>query len=123
MTEVEAAEKEADEVERAAKRPTLAHNEESDDQIIARPSTPRDRLAGESQGGNTITIAPLPIRVSPRKAAPSLEHDPFMLPTSTAPPRLEEGGCGKRKRTATAKYEKAKAEGLVESVGLSQHRE
>jgi len=61
--------------------------------------------------------------VSPRKAASSLEHDPFMLPTSTAPPRLEEGGCGKRKRMATAKYEKARAEGLVESLGLSQHRE
>ena len=122
MTGVEAAEKEADEVEKAAKRPTLARNEESDDQIIAGLSTSLGRLAGESQGGSTITVASLPIRASSQKATPPLEHDPFMLSISSAPSRLEEGGRGKRKRMATARYEKAKAEDIVESVGLSQHR-
>ena len=48
MTGAEAAEKEADKVERAAKRPTLARDEENDDQVIAGPSTPLGRLAGES---------------------------------------------------------------------------
>ena len=86
--------------------------------MIAGPSIPLGRLAGESQGGSTITVAPLPIRASPRKAAPPLEYNPFMLPTSSAPPRLKEGGRGKRKRTATARYEKARAEDIVENVGL-----
>jgi len=41
-----------------------------------------------------------------------------MLPTFTIPLRFEEGGCGKRKCMATAKYEKVRAEGLVENLGL-----
>jgi hypothetical protein len=45
-------------------------------------------------------------------------EDPTLPPASTAPPRLEEEGRGKRKRVHTDRYEKGVAQGDIDE---SQH--
>ena len=69
------------------------------------------RLTGESQNEIIISLA-LRLnseqlrRVSARGPFSRLSpEDPALPPTSTAPLRLEEEGCGKRKRVHTDRYE------------------
>ena len=102
-----------------AERAALMEEEEDGVQII--PNTPphSPRLAGESQGGTTITLAirtPECPRVPPRDPPPPL---PSFLPPSTAPPALGDG-TGKRKRTMTDRYREGREEGLNPSIGHSQ---
>jgi hypothetical protein len=91
-----------------------------------RRTTPPARI-GESQGGATITVALRPSPEQRRRApGPNVAAPLFRLfpaedevpPTSTAPPRLEEGGRRKRKRAHTEKYEQAVAQGDLDE---SQH--
>ena len=101
-----------------AERAALMEEEEDGLQII--PDTPphSPRLAGESQGGTTITLAirtPECPRVPPRDPPPLLSF----LPPSTAPPALGDG-TGKRKRTMTDRYREGREEGLNPSIGHSQ---
>jgi hypothetical protein len=82
------------------------------------------RLAGESQGGTTISLAMRPSPEQPRRRpAPAFfqlfprdeeqeqeeEQGPALPPASTAPPRLEEEGRVKRRRVHTDKYKDAVA--------------
>jgi hypothetical protein len=89
--------------------------EEDDDGLILFGTLPRP--TGESQGDNTITLAHRPSPEQPRQPAPIYRlfpeepEDPDLPPASTAPPRLEEGGRGKRKRAHTDKYRDAVAQG------------
>src|SRR2546421_2919473 len=93
-----------------------------DDEVILLETPPR--LAGESQGGTTISLA---LRSSPEQPrhmpgpAPFsrlFSEDPALPPASTAPPRLDEDGRGKRKRVHTDKYKKGVAQGDIDE---SQH--
>ena len=99
----------------------------------------RDRafgnLEGESQGGTTLTLA---IRSPQRSTSQAISPS---IPASTAPPRLqlqredspEEGeqvheqvqpeGRSKRRRIATASYKEAREQGLMGSLGHSQHHD
>jgi hypothetical protein len=105
--------------------------EEEDDGLILFGTLPGP--AGESQGGNTITLAHRPSPEQPRQRPPRPNaprpapayrlfpeepEDPALPPASTAPPRLEEGGRGKRKRTHTDRYKAAVAQGELDE---SQH--
>lgn len=104
----------------------------------------RDRafgnLEGESQGGTSITVGTSIIR-SPERPIPRAAS-PSFLPASTAPPRLqlqpEESsedeeeqvqeqvqpeGRGKRRRIGTASYKEAREQGLMGSLGHSQHHD
>jgi hypothetical protein len=107
LTVVEAAEKAADQAERANIRPIDSWNG-SDDEGVVVPATP-PRVA-ESQGGNSIFI--LPVRTPerpPPDLAPSLEASPeaspegLELPASTAPARMEQGRS-KRRKVANTLY-------------------
>jgi hypothetical protein len=106
--------------ERAERAGRVETPEESDDEsLMLIPGTPPRQIAGESQGGTTITID-LPIRTPerPRVATPP-PRAPSPLPlASTAPPTLG-GSLGKRKRTITAKYKQGREEGLNLSIGYS----
>jgi hypothetical protein len=95
---------------------------DDDDDIMLLETPPR--LAGESQGGTTISLA---LRPSPERSrrmparAPFFwlsSEDPALPAASTAPPRLEEEGRGKRKRVHTDRYEKGVAQGDIDE---SQH--
>jgi hypothetical protein len=82
------------------------------------------RLAGESQGGPTIILAHRPSPEQPRRRpeAPPIfrlfPKEPALPPASTAPPHLEEGGRGKRKRAHTDRYKDAVEQGDLDE---SQH--
>ena len=86
----------------------------NDDGPILIPATPPKGLEGESQGGVTITLAlgrhpPPPVSLTE-------------LPVSRAPPRLagENFALGKRRRSVTKRYEEAREDGEMQSIGLSQ---
>jgi hypothetical protein len=71
MTGAEAAKQVADQAERAAARPVTSRQDESDgDDDILVPGTPPNasEIAGESQGGTSITLA---IRTPERLRGPS----------------------------------------------------
>ena len=109
-----------------------------DEGIMLVPDIP-PRPEGESQEGSTITLAMRPSPGKPRAplsptAALSIldpleedlvenlaEEDPAVaIPSSTAPPSL--AGI-KRRRAPTVRYEQARRDGMVKSIGLSQARE
>jgi hypothetical protein len=105
-----------------------------DDEIIVPATPPRPagqpQVAGESQGGTTITLAvrtPDRLRPGPdlcprASSAPETEPE-WQLPASTAPPSLGQVEAGlKRKRKATIRYQKGREDGYTASVGLSQPR-
>ena len=115
MTGAEAAEQVADEAERAAARPVTSRQDESDgDDGILVPGTPPNasEIAGESQGGTSITLA---IRTPERLRGPSdlvlqVASEPdsspepqVQLPASTAPGRIEDGPR-KRRRMANKRF-------------------
>ena len=99
------------------------------------PATPprsadQPRVAGESQGGTTITLAlRTPDRLRPRPdlaprvlSAPGTEPE-WQLPASTAPPSLGQVEAGlKRKRKGIIRYEEGREDGYTAFVGLSQPR-
>jgi hypothetical protein len=95
---------------------------DDDDEITLLETPPR--LAGESQDGTTISLAVRSSPEQPRRipARPPIfrlfPEDPALPPASTAPPRLEEEGRGKRKRVHTDRYEKGVAQGDIDE---SQH--
>ena len=88
------------------------------------------QIAGESQGGITITLAlrtPERLRPGPDLAprvSPPLETEPeWQLPASTAPPSLGQAEAGtKRKRKDTIRYKEGREDSYIASVGLSQPR-
>ena len=92
---------------------------EKDNSLILFRTPPRP--ARESQGGITITLAHRPSLEQPQHLPPRLEasrpapifrlfpEEPSLPPASTASPRLEERGRGKRKRVHTDRYEKGVA--------------
>jgi hypothetical protein len=96
--------------------------DDDEDEIILLETPPR--LAGESQGGTTISLTLRPSPEQPQRMparAPFFRlfpEDPTLPPASTAPPRLEEEGRGKRKRVHTDRYEKGVAQG---DINESQH--
>jgi hypothetical protein len=93
-----------------------------DDEVMLLETPPK--LTGESQGGTTISLALRPSPEQPRRIPDSAPfsrlspEDPVFPPASTAPPRLEEEGRGKRKRLHTDRYKKGVAEGDIDE---SQH--
>jgi hypothetical protein len=100
--------------------------QDSDEDVLI-PGTP-PRLIGESQGGSTIILAHRPSPEQPRRAPPLrpeapaifrlFPEEPALPPASTAPPRLEEEGRGKRKRAHTDRYKDAVEQGDLDE---SQH--
>ena len=93
-------------------------------------SAGQPRVAGESRGGTTITLAlrtPDRLRPGPDLAlrvssAPGIEPE-WQLPASTAPPSLGQVEAGlKRKRKGTIRYKEGREDGHTASVGLSQPR-
>jgi hypothetical protein len=119
MTGAEAAEQAADRAEKAAARPTVHNEDESDgEEGILVPGTPpgpqgaASLAAGESQGGTIITLS---LRTPERLRGPpgliptitlSPEASPeaqVQLPASTAPARMDEG-ARKRRRVANKLY-------------------
>ena len=99
------------------------------------PATPprpagQPQVAGESQGGTTITLAlrtPDQLRPGPDlcpRVSPAPETEPeWQLPASTAPPSLGQVDARlKRKRQATIRYKNGREDGSIASVGLSQPR-
>jgi hypothetical protein len=115
LTGVEAAEKAADQAERADIRPIDPWNG-SDDEGVVVPATP-PRVA-ESQGGNSIFILDVktPERLRPPPdLAPTLEASPeaspegLELPASTAPARMEQGRS-KRRKVANTLYRNSQYE-------------
>jgi hypothetical protein len=91
---------------------------DDDDEIMLLETPPR--LAGESQGGTTISLALRPSPEQPRRVPARgpfsrlSPEDPALPPASTAPPRLEEEGRGKRKRVHTDRYEEGVAQGDID---------
>jgi len=136
FTGAEAAEMAADKAEKSSKipdrRPTREDSPESSDGEVIVPATPPRpaRLAGESQGGNTITLAlrtPERLRLgpdlAPRVTPPGETEPAWQLPASTAPPSLGQAEAGlKRKRQGTIRYKEGREDGYIGSVGLSQPR-
>ena len=102
-------------------RAQRAAEEEDGLQII--PDTPPQspRLAGESQGGTSITLAIRSTPERPRKVTPpgNPPPPPCLPPSSTAPPALGEA-TGKRKRAMTVRYREGREEGLNPSIRHSQ---
>jgi hypothetical protein len=127
----------SEQVKRGKTRATTPLQEDEDKGYLipdTPPSTHRaPQLAGESQGGTSITITRLAPRIAipsppPPPPAPSisLSPDPVSLPASTAPPRLPQEGTeieGKRKRKYTKAYELGREQGLLTSLGHSQHQD
>ena len=114
-TGAEAAEQRANKAERAAAMPVTPRQDESDeDDGILVPGTPLNvgELAGESQGGTSITLAirtPERLR-GPPNLIPQVISEPesspepqVQLPASTAPGRIEDGPR-KRRRIASKHY-------------------
>jgi hypothetical protein len=103
-----------------AERAERAALEEEEDGLQIVPNTP-PRVAGESQGGTSITLAIRSTPERPCKVAPPSNPPPlsFLPPLSTAPPALGEA-TGKRKRTMTDRYREGREEGLNPSIGHSQ---
>ena len=102
-----------------AERAALIKKEEDSLQIILDTPPHSPRLAGESQGGTTITLAirtPECPRVLPRDPPPPLLS---FLPPSTAPPVLGDS-ISKRKRTMTDRYKEKRKKKLNPSIGHSQ---
>lgn len=108
--------------------------ESSGGEVIVPATPPRPaggpQVAGESQGGTTITLAlrtPERLRPGPDLAprvspAPETELE-WQLPASTAPPSLGQAEAGtKRKREGTIRYKEGREDGYIASVGLSQPR-
>jgi hypothetical protein len=133
-TGTEAAEIAADKAEKSSKIPDRRgedNPENSDGEIIVPATPPRPaQLAGESQGGTTITLAlrtPERLRLGPNLAprvSPAQENEPaWQLPASTAPPSLDQAEARpKRKREGTIRYQEGREDGYIGSVGLSQPR-
>src|SRR5579859_4102935 len=103
----------------------------SNSKIIVPATSPRPaQLAGEFQGGNTITLAlrtPQRLRLgpdlTPRVTPPGETEPTWQLPASTAPPSLGQAEAGlKRKRQGTIRYKEGREDGYIGSVGLSQPR-
>jgi hypothetical protein len=95
--------------------------EEEEDGLQIIPNTP-PKVAGESQGGTSITLAIRSTPERPCKVAPPSNPPPplsFLPPPSTAPPILGEA-TGKRKRTMTDRYREGREEGLNPLIGHSQ---
>ena len=127
----------SEQVKRGKTRATTPLQEDEDKGYLipdTPPSTHRaPQLAGESQGGTSITITRLASRIaipSPPPPTPSISPspDPVSLPASTAPPRLQQErteieGKGKRKRKYTKAYELGREQGLLTSLGHSQHQD
>jgi hypothetical protein len=100
---------------------------QDDDEDVLIPGTP-PRLIGESQDGSTIILAYRPSPEQPRRPPPLrpkapvifrlFPEEPALPPASTAPPRLEEEGRGKRKRAHTDRYKDAVEQGDLDE---SQH--
>jgi hypothetical protein len=93
---------------------------QDDDNDVLVFGTP-PRLIGESQGGSTIILAHRPSPEQPRRPPAIFRlfpKEPALPPASTAPPRLEEGGRGKRKRAHTDRYKDAVEQGDLDE---SQH--
>jgi hypothetical protein len=99
------------------------------------PATPprpagEPQVAGESQGGATITLAlrtPERLRpgpdLAPRVSPPGETEPEWQLLASTAPPSLGQAEAGtKRKREGTIRYKEGREDGYTASVGLSQPR-
>jgi hypothetical protein len=116
MTGAEAAEQAADKAERAVTRPIIPNEDNSDgDNGILVPGIPPGApglIAGESQGGTTITLSlrtPERLR-GPPELVPTLAPEPeaspepqVQLPASTVPARMEEGAW-KRPLIANKRY-------------------
>jgi hypothetical protein len=108
---------------RRATSPEVLSRSDDDNGIVTVPDTP-PRPNGESQGGTTITVAPLPIRLSPehRRVAPAfslfLEEESVLLP-STAPPDLQTRGRQRKRSGKVLENEEAEMEGYELD---SQHR-
>jgi hypothetical protein len=130
LTGAELADKALKEREAEARRQATAQAREThiggdDEGIMTVPDTP-PRALGVSQGGTTITVDTLAIRLSPehRRAvtrpwvAPPPRQSDWALPASTAPPRLEAEGRQKRKRRHTDRYEEGVEDGELPE---SQH--
>jgi hypothetical protein len=137
FTGAEAAEITTDKAEKGnkiANRQPEDSPESSDDEVMVPATPPRPsgeaQLAGESQGGSTITLAlrtPERLRLGPDLAprvSPSQGNEPtWQLPASTAPPSLGQAEVGiKRKRQGTIRYKEGREDGYTSSVSLSQPR-
>jgi hypothetical protein len=119
MTGTEATEQAANRAERAAAQPFTPNKDESDGKegilvpgTLPSPKGALSLVAGESQGGTTITLSlrtPDRLRASP-DLVPALAPSPgaspeaqVQLPASTAPARMDEG-ARKRRRVANKLY-------------------
>jgi hypothetical protein len=139
FTGAEAAEIAADKTEKSSRVPDIeplygssSENSEGEVMVPATPPRPANeaQLAGESQGGTTITLAlrtPERLRLGPDlipRASPPRESEPtWQLPASTAPPSLGQADAGlKRKRQGTIRYKEGREDGYTGSIGLSQPR-
>jgi hypothetical protein len=108
--------------------------ESSDGEVMVPVTPPRPageaQLAGESQGGTTISLAlrtPERLRLgpdlAPRVSPPRESEAAWQLPASTAPPSLGQAEArAKRKRQGTIRYKEGREDGYIGSVGLSQPR-
>jgi hypothetical protein len=135
FTGAEAAEIAADKAEKSSRVPRIEPGSENSDSEVMVPATPprpagQAQLAGESQGGTTITVAlrtPERLRLGPDltpRVSPPRESEPaWQLPASTAPPSLGQADAHqKRKRQGTIRYKEGREDGYTGSVGLSQPR-
>jgi hypothetical protein len=109
---------------RRATSPEVLSRSDDDNGIVTVPDTP-PRPDGESQGGTTITVAPLTIRLSPehRRMAPTPSslflEEKSVLPPSTAPPDLQTRGRQRKRSGKMHENEEAEKEGYELD---SQHR-
>jgi hypothetical protein len=139
FTGAEAAEIAANKAEESSRvsgiEPLYESSSENSDGEVVVPATPprpagKAQLAGESQGGTTITLAlrtPERSRLEPDlipRVSPLRESEPaWQLPASTAPPSLGQADARpKRKRQGTIRYKEGREDGYTGSVGLSQPR-
>src|SRR2546430_748720 len=107
-------------------REDTPENSNGEVMVPATPPRPagRPRVAGESQGGTTITLAlrtPERLRTGPDlvpRVSPPPETEPeWQLPASTAPPSLGQAEAGtKRKREGTIRYKEGRKDGYIMSV-------
>ena len=98
---------------RRATSPEVLGRSNDDNNIMMIPDTP-PRPDGESQGGTTITVRPLAIRISPehpRVIAPAPFNREDKPPPSTAPPDLQPRGRERVKSGKIRANEEAQEEG------------
>jgi hypothetical protein len=98
---------------RRATSPEILGGSDDDNALVMIPDTP-PRLAGESQGGTTITVRPLAIRVSPehpRVITPAPFNREDVPPSSTAPPALQTRDRQRKKSGKVLDNEQAQEEG------------